>query len=250
MTLLAAVAEGGDAEAVGVVDFLEEDARAFGLFFEGFDGGRDVAFDDVVAEDDGDRAAVGEVFGEAEGVGDAAFPFLISEVEFAEADGFPVAEEFDERAGMLAAGDDKNIGDAGVAQAFDGVHDHRLVEDREEVFVGDFSERTEASAQAAGENDALHCVFLRSQRRNSASRAPVRTRSLREHGLDAPRDDHRRGSSRSATAAGRATGGRGRRAYPAPDSGAPTGGALEPADAAILTPCAARGEGRGGLHRR
>jgi len=155
------------------VDFLEEDAGAFLLFAEGVDGLGDVTFDDVVAEDDGDLAAVGEVFGETESVGDAAFAFLVGEVELAEADGLSVAEEFDECPGVFSAGDDEDIGDAGVTEAFDGVHDHGFVVDGEEMFVGDFGEGAEASAEAAGEDDAFHGRFLGSGERCTGG-APYR----------------------------------------------------------------------------
>ena len=120
----------------------------------------DVAFDDVVAEDDGNFSAVGEVFGESESVGDAAFAFLVGEGEFAKSPGFAVAEEFDEGAGVFSAGDDEAVGDAGVFEALDGVHDHGFVIDGEEVFVGDLGEGGEAGAEAAGEDDAFHVMFL------------------------------------------------------------------------------------------
>ena len=50
----AVAVELGDAEALGVGDFFEEDAGAFALCAEGIDGAADVLLDDVVAEDDAD----------------------------------------------------------------------------------------------------------------------------------------------------------------------------------------------------
>jgi len=67
----------GDAETLGVGDFLEKDARAFALRFEGVDGGVDVFLDDVVAEDDADVLAIGEMFAEIESVGNPPFALLI-----------------------------------------------------------------------------------------------------------------------------------------------------------------------------
>src|SRR5262249_34265268 len=148
--------DGGDAEALGVVDFFEKDAGALGLFAEGVGGGGDVAFDDVVAEDDGDLAAVGEIFGEAESVGDAAFAFPMGEGEFAQPYGFAVAKKFDESAGVFATCDDEDVRDSRVSQAVDRVHDHGLVVDGKKMLVGDFGQGAQASAQAAGENYALH----------------------------------------------------------------------------------------------
>ena len=64
----------GDAETFRVMDLFEEDFCARRLLFEVGDSLFDGAFDDIVAEDNADFAAVGEVFGEGESVGDAAFP--------------------------------------------------------------------------------------------------------------------------------------------------------------------------------
>ena len=46
----------------------------------------DVAFDDVVAQDDADALAVGEMFGQRQRVGDAAFAFLIGVVQMLQAE--------------------------------------------------------------------------------------------------------------------------------------------------------------------
>ena len=81
---------------------------------------------------------------------------LVGVFEVRDADLFAVAEELEEVPGVLAAGDDEDVLDAGVEEALDGVVDHRAVVDREEVLVGDEGERSEPCPEAAGEDDAFH----------------------------------------------------------------------------------------------
>ena len=88
-----------------------------------------VAFDDVVTEDDADLAAIGEVLGEFEGVGDPAFAFLVAVAERAQAQVLAVFEELEEVAGVFAAGHDHDFIDASVDEALDGVVDHGPVVD-------------------------------------------------------------------------------------------------------------------------
>jgi hypothetical protein len=61
-----------------VFHFLEQDARSPALMPECFRGAEDVALDDVIAEDDTNILAVGEVLAQAQSIGDSAFAFLVS----------------------------------------------------------------------------------------------------------------------------------------------------------------------------
>ena len=123
---------------------------------EGFLGGEDIAFDEVVAEDDADSVAVDEMLGQAQGVGDAAFAFLVGVVDVLEAEVAAVGEKPQKVARILTAGDDEDVGDGGVHQRLNGIENHRLVVDRQQVLVGDAGQRVEARAGAAGEDDAFH----------------------------------------------------------------------------------------------
>ena len=60
--------------------------RARGLLAEAVGRLADAAFDDVVAQHDADLLAVGEVLGQRQRVGDAAFAFLIGVVDVLEAE--------------------------------------------------------------------------------------------------------------------------------------------------------------------
>src|SRR5215212_8545656 len=122
----AAAVEFGDAEALRVVDLLQEYLGAAALVSVRAHGLADVALDDVVAQDDADRLAVGERLAEVERRRDAALALLIGVVEVAQAEVAPVLEELEEVAGGVAARDDHDVGDPGVDERLDGVVDHRL----------------------------------------------------------------------------------------------------------------------------
>ena len=84
----------GHAEALGVGHLLEQDLRARLLLAEvRRTAARDVLLDDVVAEHDADRLAVGEVLAEPERVGDAALALLVGVVQVLEPELAAVAEQ-------------------------------------------------------------------------------------------------------------------------------------------------------------
>ena len=93
---------------------------------------------------------------ERERSGDPALAFLIGVVEMLQAELPPVAQQAQEVAGVLAPGDDEDVGDAGVDQGLDGIEDHRPIEDRQQVLVGDAGQRVEPAPGAACEDHALH----------------------------------------------------------------------------------------------
>ena len=116
----------------------------------------DVALDDVVAQDDADLLAVGEVLGQRQGVGDAAFAFLVGVVDVLQAELFAVGQQAQEIARVAAAGDDQDVLDPGVHQRLDGIVDHRLVIDRQQMLVGDFGEREQTASRTSGQHDTFH----------------------------------------------------------------------------------------------
>ena len=60
---------------------------------------------------------------------------------------------------MAAARDDHDVCDACVKEGLEGVVDHRLVVDREQVLVGYFCEGVEAGASAACEDNTFHVFY-------------------------------------------------------------------------------------------
>ena len=64
---------------------------------------------------------------------------------------------------MGAAGDQHQVGDAALHERLDGVADHRAIEDREQVLVGDPGEGMEPAAGAAGQDHSFQ-VTVNSRR--------------------------------------------------------------------------------------
>ena len=77
-------------------------SNARGHFGDGF-------FEDVVAQDHADLVAVGEVLGQRERVGDAAFAFLVGVVQMLESEFLAVGEQAQKIARIAAAGDQQDI---------------------------------------------------------------------------------------------------------------------------------------------
>ena len=134
----------------------EQDVRALRLLAEAVGRLPDVALDDVVAQHDADLLAVGEMFGQRQSVGDAAFAFLVGVVDVLQAELLAVGQQAQEIAGIPAAGDDQDVLDAGVHQRLDRVVDHRPVVDRQQMLVGDLGEREQAASRSSGQDDTFH----------------------------------------------------------------------------------------------
>ena len=69
---------------------------------------------------------------------------------------FTIPEQTKKVAGRVASGDDHDVSDTRINECLNGVVDHRLVIDWQQVLVGHLRERHHARAKAAGEDDALH----------------------------------------------------------------------------------------------
>ena len=120
---------------------------------------RDAALDDVVAQNHADLLAVGEVLGQRQGVGDAAFALLVGVVDMVQPELLAVGQQAQKIARIAAAGDDQDIANAGIHEGLDGVIDHRPVVNGQQVFVGDLGEREQPAAGSPGEYDTLHRQF-------------------------------------------------------------------------------------------
>ena len=117
-----------------------------------------VALDDVVTEDDTHLTAVGELLGQLQRLGYSAFTVLIRVFEVLDPELLAVLEQFEEVAGVFAAGDDDDLVNASVKQTLDREIDHRPIVDRHQVLVGDQRQRLQSRAEPAGENNAFHVV--------------------------------------------------------------------------------------------
>ena len=150
----AVAVDGRDAEPAGVLDLLQEDPRAGRLGAERVDVGPQVVLVEVVAED-GDDAVVADVRpGLRERIGDAGLALLVG-VGDRDAQSRAVAQH---RLHLVAetADDHDQLGDARPGQRPHREVDHRLVEQVEDVLVGDLGHRAQARAEAARQDNPLH----------------------------------------------------------------------------------------------
>ena len=142
-------------EALGVGDFVQQRAGAPRPVLELPGGvGQRRTEQDVVAEDAAESVVADEVTGEADSVGDSERASLIPVREI-EAEMLAVREELDHISDALAADDDHDLPNSHAGQRGDRVIDHRPVEDRQQMLVGDDREREKASGRAAREHETL-----------------------------------------------------------------------------------------------
>ena len=116
----------------------------------------DAAFDDVVAQDHADRFAVGEMLGQAQRVGDAAFALLVGVVQMLQTEFLAIRQQAQEIAGIPPARHHQDLPNTRIHQGLDGVVNHGLVVDRKQVLVGDLGEGKQSAARSARKNNALH----------------------------------------------------------------------------------------------
>jgi hypothetical protein len=82
---------------------------------------------------------------------------------------------------MVGRGDDEDIGDAGVAELANGMEEHRLAADRQQVLIGRLRQRKKPRSVAASEDDAFHGLLPLSalRRRWMRDRCPTIKRACR-----------------------------------------------------------------------
>ncbi len=153
-----------DAEALGVVNVVAEDRRPPRLGV--LDGARQVArqavaVEDVVAEHQGARLAGDEVLADGEGLREAVRRGLLGVGEV-DAVARAVAEQALEVGQVGRRGDDQDVLDARQHEGAEGIVDHGLVVNRQQLLAGDERERVQARARAAREDNALHRLDLQS----------------------------------------------------------------------------------------
>src|SRR5579884_3406923 len=145
-----------DTKAARIGDLLEQNLSARRLPAEIFGGFQNILLNDVVAQNDAQPVAVRKVFGQREGVRNAAFAFLIGVAEVLQAELLAVREQPQKVARVFASGDDQDIANPGVDKRLDRVINHRLIVNRKQVLVGDLRQRIEAAARAARQDYAFH----------------------------------------------------------------------------------------------
>lgn len=136
----AVAAQFGDPVLPGISHLFEVHPSAALLFGERFHPFSDVFLDDVVAEHDDDLLALGEMFGQPEGIGNPTFAFLVGIVDVRQAKGFPVAEQAQEIAGVFCHRLRSADRECQRPQGLNRIENQRLVIDGQQMLVGDFRE--------------------------------------------------------------------------------------------------------------
>ena len=160
---VAPAVEFGDAVALGVGDPVAKDGGLLGFpgvfhrLLQQLD--KAVAVENVVAEDHADAVVADEVLADEEGLGEAVRGGLLG-VREADAVIGAVPEQAPEAREVLRRADDQDVADPRQHQRADGVIDHRLVVDRQQLLADAFRNRVETGAGAAGEYNAFHCLML------------------------------------------------------------------------------------------
>ena len=147
-----------DAEALGVVHVVAEDRGPTGLGV--LHGARQVArqavaVEDVVAEHQGARLAGDEPLADGEGLRQAVRGGLLG-VGQVHAVARAVPEQALEVGQVGRRGDDQDVPDARQHEGAEGIVDHGLVVDRQQLLGGHERERVQAGAGTAGKDDAFH----------------------------------------------------------------------------------------------
>src|SRR5205807_1637627 len=152
----ASIGNFGAAKALGIVDLFQDNVSTAFLPGEDFRSVQEIIFDDVVAKHHANRLAIGEVLSQPQRVGNAAFAFLVGIVHPLQAKIFAVGQQPQEIPGIVAAGDDQNLGYADVHQGLDGVVNHGQVVYRQQMLIGNPRKRQQTRTQPACQNYTLH----------------------------------------------------------------------------------------------
>ncbi len=141
------------------------------------------AVEDVIAEHETRGPARQELAAEEEGLGEALGPRLLAVGE-THAEAAAVAEKLAVGRQVAGRGDDEHLADAGEHQQAQGVIDHGLVVDRQQLLADDHGHRVEAGARAAREDDALHGPTLIAGTISQGLRRPPTRRQARSRGRE------------------------------------------------------------------
>ena len=153
----------GHAVSFGVVDPIAED-RGFLVLLSSPDGieqfAREVAaVEDVVAQHQTGAVVADKLLADDEGLGQTVGGGLLRILEV-DAVVAAVTQQALETGKVLRSGDEQNVADARQHQHGDGIINHRLVIDGQQLFAHALGDRIQPGAGAPGENDSFHSMFI------------------------------------------------------------------------------------------
>src|SRR5450756_2435954 len=174
----------GHAKALGVLHLFEEDPRTPPLVQEGCNRWCKVVLEDVVPQDNTTGIARAETTSQSQGLGNAAclILHLVGEVQ---AEVMTTTQQLHDIAHVIATSDNKNILDASLLEACDGMKHHGVVAHGQEVLVGHSCQGRKTGTGATCQNNAFHCkpprlisLGLRRQRHSELS---VALQAVKKH---------------------------------------------------------------------
>ena len=166
----AVVVERHDAVFGGIGDLIGEDMPTVDRREGAQLGAKAGAVEDVVPQHQRGASAIEEVRSQQEGLSQALRPWLDHVLE-RHPQVRAIAEEALERVLILGGGDDEDLTKPGGHQGPEGVVDHRLVEDRQQLLADATGDRPQPRTGAPGEDDPFHAVSVSTGTRASAGTA-------------------------------------------------------------------------------
>ena len=122
------------------------------IFVCGFEN---ISLDDVVAQHDTDWFIRSEVLNQRQRGGDSTFAFLVCVVEVLKTKRLSISQQFQKISGRISASDDHDVRNAGIDQRLNRVIDHRLIENRQEMFISDRCQRLQPRSESTCEYDTF-----------------------------------------------------------------------------------------------
>ena len=96
------------------------------------------------------------MLGQRQRIGDAALAFLVRVVDVLQTEMLAIGQQAQKITRVLAPGHHQDVANPRIHQRLDGVIDHRLVVDRQQVLVGDLGQRKQPASRTPRQYDALH----------------------------------------------------------------------------------------------
>ena len=161
---LAVLVEFHDAKALGILHIVAKHRAAALILCIGGSGledlGEAVAVENIIPQDHGAAVVANELFAQDEGLCQAVRGglHLVLQMDAVLA---AVPQQRLKAGRVGGGGNDQDVLNACQHQRGQGVVDHRLVVDRQQLFAGDHGQRVKPGAGTAGKNDTFHiCALL------------------------------------------------------------------------------------------
>src|SRR5262249_27454205 len=120
----------------------------------------DALLQNIIPKNNAHWTAVCKMLGQTERGCDSTFTLLISIVETVEPELCSVAKKLQEVTSAVSTGNYQYVVNARIDQGWVGIINHALIEAREEVFFGSWSEGRKCVTKPARQDNAFHLLPL------------------------------------------------------------------------------------------